>query len=124
MKLKLDENLPVSLAGRLRALGHDVDTVRDEGLTGRDDDTVWAAAQAAGRFLVTQDLDFSDVRRFAPGTHHGLLIARVPEGEQWRIADHILAWFALPETPSWERCLVVATPVRVRVVRAPPADPS
>ena len=76
MKLKLDENLPVSLASRLRVLDHDVDTVRDEGLTGHDDSAVWAAAQEAGRFLVTQDLDFSDVRRFAPGTHR-----RVVNGE-------------------------------------------
>ena len=26
MRIKLDENLPQSLAGKLRALGHDVDT--------------------------------------------------------------------------------------------------
>ena len=35
----------------------------------RDDDVVWSAAQAHGRFLVTQDLDVSDVRKYAPGTH-------------------------------------------------------
>ena len=28
---------------------------------------MWQAAQAAGRVLVTQDLDFSDVRTFSPG---------------------------------------------------------
>lgn len=49
----------------LAALGHDVDTVRLEQLAGRDDGDVWSATQAAGRFLVTQDLDFSD-RRTAP----------------------------------------------------------
>jgi hypothetical protein len=41
-------------------------------------------AQRAGRFLVTQDLDFSDVRRFEPGSHHGLLLVRLPDAEQWR----------------------------------------
>jgi len=25
------------------------------------------------RFLITQDLDFSDIRRFAPGTQPGLM---------------------------------------------------
>ncbi|HTE69448.1 MAG TPA: DUF5615 family PIN-like protein [Actinomycetes bacterium] len=34
MKLKLDENLPASAAESLRTLGHDVDTVADEGLAG------------------------------------------------------------------------------------------
>lgn len=73
MKLKLDENLPATAVLRLVALGFDVDTARDEGLGGRPDEAVWAAAQANGRFLVTQDLDFSDARRFAPGAHFGLL---------------------------------------------------
>ena len=82
MKLKLDENLPGSAAPRLAALGFDVDTVLDEGLRGQSDDTVWAAAQREQRFLVTQDLDFSDLRRFAPGTHEGVLIVRLPDSEQ------------------------------------------
>lgn len=73
MTIKLDENLPERLVGALTGLGHDVDTVRAEHLSGRDDGDVWSAAQAAGRFLITQDLDFSDVRRYAPGTHLGLL---------------------------------------------------
>ena len=77
MTIKLDENLPVTLAARLRSLGHQADTVRDEGLCGRDDETVWQAAQREGRFLVTQDLDFSDVRRFSPGTHFGILLVRM-----------------------------------------------
>jgi hypothetical protein len=73
MKIKLDENLPTSLVADLTALGHDVDTAPTEGLAGHPDSDVWRAAQSAGRFLITQDLDFSDVRAFAPGTHHGIL---------------------------------------------------
>jgi predicted nuclease of predicted toxin-antitoxin system len=80
VKIKLDENLPRQLVPLLTKLGHDVDTVPDERLTGRDDTAVWAAAQAAGRFLVTQDLDFSDARTYVPGTHHGLLLVRLPAG--------------------------------------------
>ncbi|HWZ88628.1 MAG TPA: DUF5615 family PIN-like protein [Polyangiaceae bacterium] len=82
MKLKLDENLPESAATRLAALGYDVDTALAEQLGGRNDDDVWAAAQAEGRFLVTHDLDFSDARRFRPGSHAGVLIVRLPDSEQ------------------------------------------
>jgi len=53
VKLKLDENLPETLVARLRALNHDVDNVRMEGLAGRNDLDVWTAAQAEGRFLIT-----------------------------------------------------------------------
>ena len=63
MKIKLDENLPDRLVAVLTGLGHNVDTVRTEHLTGRADPDVWSAAQAYARFLITQDLDFSDVRR-------------------------------------------------------------
>lgn len=64
MRIKLDENIPSQLRSDLSNLGHDVDTVIDEGLTGKNDDTVWLAAQREQRFFITQDLDFSDSRRF------------------------------------------------------------
>ena len=37
MRFKLDENLPVELVTDLRDLGHDADTVADEGLRGAAD---------------------------------------------------------------------------------------
>ena len=117
MKLKLDENVAASAKARLAALGFDVDTALDEGLGGRSDDDVWAASQAARRFLVTQDLDFSDTRRFAPGSHEGILLVRLPDHEQWRIGDFLVAWFSSPDVTAWNHCLVVATPTKVRVLR-------
>lgn len=119
MKLKLDENLPLSVSIRLAAIGFDTDTVLAEGLGGRSDAEVWQAAQIAERFLVTQDLDFSDVRKFAPGTHHGILLVRLPDSEQWRIGDYLLGWFSTPDARTWERCFVVATVNKVRVLRPP-----
>jgi predicted nuclease of predicted toxin-antitoxin system len=71
VRIKLDENLPDRLVAGLTTLGHDVDTVHGEQLTGRADPDVWSAAQSARRFLITQDLDFSDIRRYTPGTHAG-----------------------------------------------------
>ena len=71
MRIKLDENVPSDVAGALAAAGHDVDTSPTEGLGGQLDDAIWAAAQASGRFVITQDMDFSDVRQYAPGTHSG-----------------------------------------------------
>ncbi|WP_437494952.1 DUF5615 family PIN-like protein [Sorangium sp. So ce1014] len=72
-------DLPTSLVEALVQLGHDADSVQQEGLQGSPNAGVWAAAQADKRFLVTQDLDFSDLRQFAPGTHHGLLLVRLAD---------------------------------------------
>jgi predicted nuclease of predicted toxin-antitoxin system len=119
VNLKLDENIAVSAAVRLAALGHDVHTVLDEGLGGHSDTEVWHAAQAESRFLVTQDLDFSDARRFEAGTHAGILLVRLPDSEQWRISDYLVAWFSAVDAATWDRCFVVATPNKVRVRRPP-----
>jgi predicted nuclease of predicted toxin-antitoxin system len=79
MKVKLDENLPLRLVSVLENMGHDVDTVADEGLSGMPDEDVWLSAQQENRFLITQDLDFSDTRHFKPGTHAGILLVRLRE---------------------------------------------
>ena len=49
MKIKLDENLPTGLVDVLSALGHEVDTVPDEGMAGQDDTRL---ACSAGRRTV------------------------------------------------------------------------
>jgi len=117
MRIKLDENVTPRAAEGLRADGHDVDTALDEGLGGRCDADVWMAAQAGGRFVITQDLHFSDVRRFLPGTHHGILLVRIPDAEQNRLPDYLRAWLCAADREEWARCFVVATPNKVRVLR-------
>lgn len=62
MRFKPDENLPVDLAAELRALGHDADTVADEGLCGEADAAVVEAASIADRILLTLDKGIADVR--------------------------------------------------------------
>jgi predicted nuclease of predicted toxin-antitoxin system len=65
VKIKLDENLPEELAPLLRALAHDIETVPAEQLAGTEDAVIWDVAQAESRFLITQDLDFSDIRKLS-----------------------------------------------------------
>jgi predicted nuclease of predicted toxin-antitoxin system len=117
MRLKLDENLPESLVSTLTALSYDVDNVRLEGLVGRSDPDIWQAAQASGRFLVTQDLDFSDVRKYAPGTHHGLLLLRVRLPGRQALAMRLSEVFQSEDVEGWARCFVLVTDRKVRVHR-------
>lgn len=117
MTIKLDENLPERLVAALAALGHDVDTVRAEELAGRDDADVWSAAQAAGRFLITQDLDFSDVRRYTPGTHAGLLLVRLAHPGREALLSRVTTIFSTEPIDQWGGCLVVATEHKIRVKR-------
>ena len=120
MKIKLDENLPTGLVHLLASLEHDVDTVQDEGMAGQDDTVVWRAAQDAGRFFITQDLDFSDARAFAPGTHHGILLVRLPQPGRTTLSQRVATLFRGEDVDSWAGCLVTATLRKVRVKRATP----
>ena len=117
MRLKLDENLPESLLATLGALGHDVDNVRTEGLSGRADAEVWQAAQKAERFLITQDLDFSDLRKFSPGTHHGLLLVRLRAPGRAALAARIAGVFREQGAGTWARCFVLLTDHKLRLHR-------
>ena len=120
MNLKLDENLPESLLAALAVLGHDVDSVRMEGLAGRPDPDVWQAAQQTGRFLITQDLDFSDLRKFAPGTHHGLMLVRLRAPGRVALAARVAEAFRAEAPPSWASCFVLLTDRKLRIHRPPP----
>lgn len=115
MKIKLDENLPVRLVSLLAGNGHDVDTVPFERLEGKPDEIVWQAATREGRFLITQDLDFSDLRRFVPGSHPGLLLLRLREPGAGALLQTVGALAA--QLPEWAGCFVVATEQKVRVRR-------
>ncbi|MHB8847309.1 MAG: DUF5615 family PIN-like protein [Burkholderiales bacterium] len=115
MKIKLDENLPVRLVPILQNYGYDVDTVLAENLGGRPDADIWQAVCAEGRFLITQDLDFSDTRQFVPGTHAGLLLVRLREPGTQALKEAINAIAA--EIANWAGCFVVLTENKIRIKR-------
>jgi predicted nuclease of predicted toxin-antitoxin system len=117
VRIKLDENMPTTLVADLSAKGHDVDTVPQEGIAGHSDDTVWSAGQREARFLITTDLDFSDIRKFAPGTHHGVLLVRLAKPTRRALAARVRNVFQSEDVESWARCFVVATERKVRVRR-------
>src|SRR5262249_45431650 len=112
-----DENVPAHLAPTLQTFGHDVDSVQSEALTGHRDSDVWTAAQRDGRFLITQDLDFSDARKYVPGSHHGLLLVRLRRPGRAALLERISQLFAAEPVETWAGCLVVATEQKVRITR-------
>jgi predicted nuclease of predicted toxin-antitoxin system len=119
MRIKLDENLPARLSAILTNLRHDVQTVADENLSGSSDRQLWEAAQRDARFLITQDLDFSDLRRFAPGTHHGVLLVRLRSPDRESLIRRVREVFEYEHVSRWGGCFIVATDRKVRVVRPP-----
>ncbi len=117
MRIKLGENMPVRIWAALNAMGNDVETVYSEGLSGAKDDVVWAASQDEQRLLITQDLDFSDSRRFQPGLHHGIILLRLRTPGRERLFRKIVELFKTEDFEKWAGCFVVVTGHKVRIQR-------
>lgn len=117
MKIKLDENLPDALVELLENLGHEVHTVLSEGLKGRNDRVIWDLAQAESRFLITQDLDFSNIHQFTPGTHAGILLIRLHQPSRQSLIATVENIFQTENVEQWSGCFVIATERKTRVIK-------
>lgn len=117
MKFKLDENLPAELAALLTVQGHDVHTVPEESLVGRPDGELFRAATDEQRILLTQDLDFSDVRKFRPGTHAGVVLIRLRDPSRRRIIERFRRILESEVVDTWGGCFVVLSDRKLRVRR-------
>jgi predicted nuclease of predicted toxin-antitoxin system len=117
VRIKLDENLGRPHVELLRRHGYEADRVFDQGLSGIEDPELWSHIRRENRFLITLDLGFSDVRRYAPDTHPGILLLRARRkgrGAVLRILRRVLAERRLE---SLEGCLAVADETKTRVRR-------
>jgi predicted nuclease of predicted toxin-antitoxin system len=76
MRFKTDENLPDEAAELLLTAGHDAITVVAQQMGGGPDPALARVCVAEGRILVTLDLDFADIRVYAPSDHSGFIVLR------------------------------------------------
>lgn len=121
MKLKLDENLSRHLKPTMLALQHDVTTTAEEGLLSQPDPVVGAAAKNEGRMLLTLDLEFADMRKYAPGNHPGVVLFRPRSFGPLAVNRFVEAFLRENDLEPFRGCIVIVEPGRVRV-RQPPLN--
>jgi predicted nuclease of predicted toxin-antitoxin system len=117
--VKVDENLPRQIAAMLSVRGYDAVTVLDQGWQGTPDDVLWQRVQEEGRFLITADKGFADLRRQAPGTHAGVILLRSPEESRRAYVELAAMAIESLELNDIAGTIVVVTPRGIRVRRAP-----
>lgn len=79
MRFLLDANIPRSAIEAVTTCGHEVEFARDIGLSDAPDTRIAQRARQTGAALVTRDLDFSDIRRYPPDQHAGIVVLRLPD---------------------------------------------
>ena len=121
MKIKLDKNISRHLKPVLKQAGYDVFTTVDEGLLGKADVEVGAAAKSQGLILFTLDLEFADLRKFPPGTHPGIILFRPQSMGPLAVNRFIVNFVRETDMTALSGCTVVVDPTRVRI-RRPPLD--
>jgi predicted nuclease of predicted toxin-antitoxin system len=117
VNIKLDENLSRHLKDQLLPLGHNVSTAFEEGLLGKVDVDVSAAAKGEDRMVFTLDLDFADLRKFPPGSHPGIILFRPRSMGPMAVNEFVLKFVRETELASLVRCLAIVEPQRIRVRR-------
>ena len=118
-QVKIDEDLPRQIADLVAARGYDAATVIGQGWQGVSDDELWPRVQDEGRWLITADKGFADLRLHPAGSHAGVILLRAPE--ESRRAYLELAAIAVDRLKLDELAgaVVVVTYRGVRIRRAP-----
>jgi len=115
MRLKLDENFDIRLVPLIAEGGHDVDTVRGQGLSGHPAGAIYEECRKAGRALITLDLDFSNPLRFPPGPTRGIIVLRPPRPALPLIRATLASALSDLKSRALKGKLWIVEPGRIRV---------
>lgn len=108
MRFKIDENLPLEVAGLLRDAGYDSATVLEQNLAGTSDADLALICQKEKRILVTLDNDFADIRAYPPDKFPGIMVMRLNRQDKFRVLEvfgHAVRLF--PNEPIEQRLWIV-----------------
>jgi len=116
----LDENIPPSIADflRFRRPQWDVLHIRDIGLRGSSDATIFEWAQLHNAIVITFDEDFADTRMYPAGTHAGVIRLRVWPTTIEQIEAALDRLFSSTGDNQLTGSLIIIDAQRIRIRRA------
>jgi predicted nuclease of predicted toxin-antitoxin system len=116
VKIKLDENIGSRGSNLLAERGHDVSTVRQQGLSGAPDEVIFQVCATEGRVLITLDRDFGEVLRFPPEKSAGIVILDLgPRASPQRLLSRLRDFLTVAGEHDVQGALWIVEPGRVRI---------
>jgi hypothetical protein len=64
---------------------------------------------------MTQDLDFSDARKFQPGSHTGIVLVRLQNPGRVALFSLLSSIFRNHDIEAWKGCFVVLSETKIRI---------
>lgn len=125
MNAVIDEDLPRSFAHVLSNLGFTAFDIRDYGLRGKPDISIFQFAQQKKAILFSADLGFANILHFKPGTHSGICILRFPNTMPMA-TTHVLITALLKKLipEDYKGNLIIVSPKKIRIRRAKSQPPN
>jgi predicted nuclease of predicted toxin-antitoxin system len=118
VKIFANENLFEPIIDYLRALGNDVLSIRESGLSGISDDEVFERACKENMVIITMDKDFTRIFRFPPERCGGIVVAKIYK----RTVDETLTifkkYYQSIKKEDIKGNLIIITPEGVRIRRS------
>ena len=115
MRFKLDENLPLQLKRLFTESGHDAVTALDQGTGGSTDSEVASVCRLEERVLLTQDIDFADIRMYPPDDYPGIVVFRLASQSRDDLLEIGTRLIEAPVRSSPSRQLWIVEGSRVRI---------
>ena len=115
MKFKIDENLPIEIAQFFRENGYDAMTILEQQMGGNPDAIVSQVCQEEDRILITLDLDFADIRTYAPSEYPGIIVLRFARQDKLSILAQMPNLIALLQREPIDRKLWIVNEKQVRI---------
>ncbi len=115
MKIKFDQNMDPRGAAILKQEGHEVSTVKEQNLTGAEDEVIAKVCQQESRCLVTLDLDFANTILYPPQEYPGLIVLRHPRPTAKGLLELVRQLKTALQTINPTNKLLIVEPERLRV---------
>lgn len=118
MKFKLDENVPTEAAQMLRDYGYDAVTVHDQAMVSGPDDELARVCESEGRFLLTVDLGFANLKAFPLSATWAAVVIRARIQERLHMLSIIERFIHALESETLAGSLWIVTETEIRIRRS------
>jgi predicted nuclease of predicted toxin-antitoxin system len=119
LRILADMGVSMRVVGRLRALGHDVIHLREQGLHRLPNGEIFARARSEGRIVLTFDLGFGEIVALSGGETVSVVLLRLGDTTTDFVARRLESVLASAEDALRSGAVVVVEDGRHRVRRLP-----